>query len=154
MVRRGFTLLETIATVVLLVTISVAVTTVYMQVRNQGYERLGRARLETVLQAEYALMANGARFSDNPDDLRALTAGTPVTGNASVDADTVSIALGEDGSLGLAVSLPSGGCVLAAVSSPTDGLVTTYPTTPSGDTVICHGALALAAGVARLAPTP
>jgi prepilin-type N-terminal cleavage/methylation domain-containing protein len=149
-VKRGFSILEMIAALVILLVVSIGVVTVYVQVRNQGYERLGRARLETVLQAEYARVVSGGVFSDEPADLRALTSDVSLTTGASFDPATVSIALGEDGSLGLAVALPNDDCLLAGVSSPTAGLTVLYPAYP--DDAPCHGALGLPDGSAYLAP--
>lgn len=157
---RGFTLVELIVVIIILSILAGLAGFTYAATQGTLTARSTGSELATVAQAEQEFAADYGSYSAYPSDLSGLLPrGISLTNGASVGPFSVSIALGTDGSLGLAVRNSTGAtCTLSTVApyvSSTGGTVAnagavTITTTPVGGG--CSGSAALPGGVTSVTP--
>lgn len=137
--RRGYSLIEmaVVLVVISILTGLVAAASIVLFDDTETRESESNAWLVLIAQQRYA-QTNGS-YTTNPDALGDV-AGVGITTGPSDKPDIVSVAIGERGSLGLAVRRDGGRCVLLQAKALDAGGAVVRPTANS---VTCHGQEAL-----------
>lgn len=138
--RRGYTMLELLIALVLVSIFSSSLLFVSKMVLERSQDQAVQGGLQLVALREQQFAQKYGTFTGLASDLDSIT-GVTVTESATVDA-SVSIALGDKGSLGLAVKTASS-CAYAVLSAPAAGGEFSTVTVTSAP---CDGSAALPAG--------
>lgn len=128
---RGFTLIEVIVTLgILLVLVGIG-TVSFTTIKNATTNNTASQNLDRIIFAERAWLARNATWASDPSVLQ-LGRGLRATNAPSNDPDVVSIAVDDDNTLGLAVMSESGTCYGRTIGDPmTDGTETAVTVDPN-----------------------
>jgi prepilin-type N-terminal cleavage/methylation domain-containing protein len=150
--RRGFSLIEFVVAVVILVVLAAIGTFTYRAIINKSANVSAESSIGRVEQSELGFATSFGFFTPDPTDLQPAPGNdiTLTTGN-STGPSVVSIAVGTDGSLGIAALSTSGSCETENVADASSGQQPTLTTLASS--AACSGASALASGIGAVSPT-
>lgn len=146
--RKGFTLLEIVVTLVLLGIISGIGVTGTRAFLGRTSDSQAVATLDRVVLAQQSFANSFGGYASLPDDLTRLVRDTSLVSSPQVsdDPEVVSLAVGENGTLGLAVRSNSGMCYLRSITALNVGAQTVDA--EAGEDQACNGAEALPNGEA------
>ena len=140
--RRGFTLLELVVTLSIIMLLSGIGTASFNIITNRVRDSEARGALDRATFAERAWLARNATWASDPSVL-AMGRGLTATVSASGSPDKASIAVDDANRLGLAVMSETGTCFGRLLSDPLiDGSETSVELSPS---VACSGQAVLQA---------
>lgn len=146
---RGFTMLELLLIVAMLALLAGIGGTMATAGGDQAMRHQASQAVDQVVSAQLTFANKYGTFTGAPDDLD-LPEGPEVTTGPSTSVRSVSVAMSEDGVVGVAAGDGRGLCALKRVTSPLAGAQTSSRTiSEAGEG--CTGAAALGSG-ATLAP--
>lgn len=154
--RRAFSLIELVVVLVLIGLLAVIAYVTYSKASAHANNGNAAGQLHRVVSAELAFAGAYGQYASYPGDLSGNGVGghgltIVTTPQISTGPTVVSVAVGADGTLGVAVRATTGLCILERISSPANGASASAPTLPP--TQPCDGQGALAAGDAAQTPT-
>lgn len=151
--RRGFTMLEVVATFVLLGILAALATSGLSRAIARSDDAAAAASLDRVLLSQRTFANAFGEYASLPTDLRdlgrdvvVLADPTPSTGSTEI-----SIAVGEDGTLGVAVQSKTGTCIVRKVTPLSAGSEASVVPADGGG--LCNGSRALPEGAPIRAAT-
>jgi prepilin-type N-terminal cleavage/methylation domain-containing protein len=137
--RHGFSMVELVVTMVVVAIVTVTVTMGSTAVLDENNNRAAQSNVQRVLIAQQTFATKYGTYTGFPDDLGQLT-DIEVSSEVSDDPSVVSIALGVDGTIGIASRRDERTCVMvAAAAAAAGGAITVFDTEPQA----CDAAAAL-----------
>jgi prepilin-type N-terminal cleavage/methylation domain-containing protein len=142
--RRGFTLLELSVTVVIAGIVATMGVVAVGALRDTTQARQAESLLDTVAMSQYRFALDYGRYTPLPEDLSLADRTLTVVATPSMSMFHVSIAVGSQGTLAMAVSDGADGCFARRVGQLGNGAETTAVDLGTG--ALCDARAALPAG--------
>lgn len=149
-VRRGFTLYEMIVVFIVASILSLIGVSVMRATAAKLHRTDAEGAVQQVIEAELRFAAIHGAFTSWPGDLPGVDRSITVLDTASVEPGEVSIAVGVDGTLGVASLAADGFCVVRQIQPVLDGAQITSITLAAG--AACDGRSGLPVGEAPVLP--
>lgn len=143
---RAFTLLEVVVVFVMLGIVAAFVVPTLRAVVDRGDRQYAAASVEQVRVAELGWAATDGRYTTVASNLPPLR-GLQVVTSSSAGPDQVSVAVGDDQSVGIAALAEDGTCLAAWMTAPDPAATLTVASSAAGDfdePAVCTGAEAIA----------